>query len=121
MGKPLVIKYTYLAECSFAPENLEKSRKNTREMIDSFFSLCNDKSSDYTKVKTLDDELCKGILINKSSNHSSVTLELNEVINTIIITAHCSKSFIGGDLDKIIINHFSPEHFISRVIERYLP
>jgi len=55
MGKPLVIKYTYLAECSFAPENLEKNKKNMREMIDSFFSLCDDKSSDYTKKVRYDE------------------------------------------------------------------
>mgnify|MGYP003675005178 CR=1 FL=1 len=121
MGKPLIIKYTYIAECSFDSEHLEKSRINTRELVDSFFLLCDDKSNDYTKIKTLDNELCRGILINKSSNYSSITLELNEVINTVLITAHSSKSIVTGELDNIIIKQLTPNHFHSQIIERYMP
>ena len=121
MGKPLVIKYTYFAECSIHPEKIEKTKKNIRELVANLFSCCEDKSEDYTKLKPLDNAMCKGFLILKSSSFSSVVLELNEVINTILITLHCSKSIVAAEMDKIIIHLLTPEHFNSSIFERIMP
>lgn len=125
MGKGLVIKYTYLSECSFQNqinnEKMEKVKKNIRELVDSFFSLLEDKSTDYTKIKTVDNDLCRGFYITKSSSYSSVTVEVNEVITSLLVNINCSKSFVSGDVDNLIIKLLSPDHFNSRFIERFMP
>lgn len=125
MGKGLIIKYTYLSECSFQNqinnEKIEKTKKNIRVLIDSFFSQLGDKSDDYTKIKSIDNECCKGFYISKTASFSSITVELNEVITSLLININCSKSFVSGDIDNLIIKLLSPDHFNSRFIERYMP
>lgn len=121
MGAPLIIKYTYLAECSFEAENLEKIKSKMRELVTSLFSLCKDESTDYTKIKALDSPICRGFLIMKSGRHTTITIELNEVINIAFITLSSSKQVASDDIDRLVINFFNPKHFNSRFIERYLP
>lgn len=125
MGKGLVIKYTYLSECSFQNqinnEKIEKTKKNIRALVDSFFSLLGDKSDDYTKIKSIESECCKGFYISKTASFSSITLELNEVLPFLLLTINCSKSFVAGEVDNLIIKLLSPDHFHSSFTERYMP
>jgi hypothetical protein len=121
MGAPLIIKYTYLSECSFETENLEKIKSKMRDLVNSLFSLCGDESTDYTKIKTLDSPICRGYLIMKSGRHSTITIELNDVINVVFITLQSSKQVASDVIDRLIINFFTPKHFNSRFTERYLP
>ena len=52
---------------------------------------------------------------------TSNAIELNEVIPFLLITIHCSKSFVSGDIDNLIIKLLSPDHFHSSFIERLMP
>lgn len=127
MGKGLVIKYIYTAECSFQNQNelnnekIEKIKKNTRDLLDSLFSLLDDKSSEYTKIKSVDNEICKGFNILKSSSFSTILVEFNEVLEFILITIQSSKSFSHYDIDSQIIKSLIPTHFNSNYTERYMP
>ena len=121
MGRPIVIKYTYLAECCSCNQEKMIDEKNIRTLVDSLFLFLEDKSSEYTKIKIIDNDFSRGKLILKSSNHSHLIIETKETIDVVLFTIQSSSAFNSTEMGNIIIKHLKPDHFNDNYIERILP